>query len=155
VEAVPASVAEPPPQAHVAPAARSAPAATSTSIDWTTLAAALPLGGLARQLALNCALLRHEGDSVELALDPGQRALHNKKWEEVLAKALSEHLGQPIRLTIQLGAGGGETPMAAQQRRGQERQADAQASIESDATVQSILDRFDGRIEPGSIQPVE
>jgi DNA polymerase-3 subunit gamma/tau len=154
-EAVPASVAEPSPQAHAAPAARSAPAAAPVSIDWTTLAAALPLGGLARQLALNCALLRHEGDSVELALDPGQRALHNKKWEEVLAKALSEHLGQPIRLTIQLGAGGGETPMAAQQRRGQERQAEAQASIESDATVQSILDRFDGRIEPGSIQPVE
>ncbi len=156
VAPAPHAVAEPPPRAH-APAAAPAPATAPPAgpLDWTTLAAALPLGGLARQLALNCALLRHEGDAVELALDPSQRALLNKKWEEILAKALSEHLGQAIRLTIQLGAGGSETPMAAQQRRGQERQAEAQASIEGDATVQSILDRFDGRIEPGSIQPVE
>ncbi len=147
-------VAEPsPPAATVAavpPVSQDA-----AGLNWAELAATLPLGGLARQLALNCSLLRHHDDIVELALEPSQRALHNKKWEEALGKALSEHLGRPLRLSIQLGSSGGETPMAAQQRRGQERQNEAQASIENDSNVQSILDRFDGRIEPGSIQPVD
>lgn len=143
--------APPPPPVAVPPASQGSEA----GFNWNELAATLPLGGLARQLALNCALLRHDGDVVELALEPGQRALHNKKWEDVLAKALSDHLGRPIRLTIQLGGGRGETPMAAQQRRDQERQVEAQASIESDANVQSILERFGGRIEPGSVRPLE
>lgn len=147
-----ATVAAPTPPPVVAPPASQA---SETGLSWNELAASLPLGGLARQLALNCALLRHDGDVVELALEPGQRALHNKKWEDVLAKALSDHLGRPIRLTIQLGGGRGETPMAAQQRRDQERQAEALASIESDANVQSILERFGGRIEPGSVRPLE
>jgi DNA polymerase-3 subunit gamma/tau len=160
------AVAEPAPQAlsaAPAPAAPTPPAvsaaapasAQASSFNWTELAATLPLGGLARQLALNCALLRHDGDSVELALEPSQRALHNKKWEDALATALSAHLGRPMRLTIQLGGGSGETPMAAQQRREQARQAEAQAAIEGDANVQSILERFGGRIEPGSVRPLE
>ena len=158
------AVAEPAPRTLAAAPAVPTPAAVSAAVpvsaqasgfNWTELAATLPLGGLARQLALNCALLRHDGDSVELVLEPSQRALHNKKWEDALAKALSEHLGRPLRLTIQVGSGSGETPMAAQQRRDQERQAEAQASIEGDANVQSILERFGGRIEPGSVRPLE
>ncbi|MEW6646026.1 MAG: DNA polymerase III subunit gamma/tau [Pseudomonadota bacterium] len=149
-------VAEPsPPKAEAAAPAARAPAARG-GLNWTELAATLPLGGLARQLALNCALVRHDGEVVELALEPSQRALHNKKWEEALAKALSEHLGHAVRLSIQLdGGAGGETPMAAQQRRDQERQAGAQASIEGDTNVQTLLERFGGRIEPGSVRPLE
>lgn len=146
----PAAIAEPPP-----PAAPRVAASTGNDLNWTELAATLPLGGLARQLALNCALVRQVGDVVELALEPSQRALHSKKWEDALAKALSDYLGRAIRLVIQLDGGGGETPMAAQQRRDQARQAEAQASIEGDANVQSILERFGGRIEPGSVRPLE
>jgi DNA polymerase-3 subunit gamma/tau len=146
------TVAEPPPP----PAVASVPAKTPASgFNWSELAATLPLGGLARQLALNCALVRHDGDVIELVLEPSQRALYSKKWEEALGKALSDHLGRPIRLSIALTSGGGETPMAAQQRREQARQAEAQAAIEGDANVQSILERFGGRIEPGSVRPVE
>lgn len=138
------------------PAATQAPVLSRADLNWTALAATLPLGGLARQLALNCALVRHEGEVIELALEPSQRALHNKKWEAALAKALSEHFGHAVRLSIQLdGSTGGETPLAAQQRRDQERQTEAQAAIEGDANVQALLERFGGRIEPGSVRPLE
>jgi len=147
-----AGVAEP---AAAVPSAAPVPAAIGHELNWTELAATLPLGGLARQLALNCALVRHAGDVVELALEPSQRALHSKKWEDALAKALSEHLGRSVRLVIHLAGGGSETPMAAQQRRDQERQAEAQAAIEGDANVQSLLERFGGRIDPASVRPLE
>ncbi|WP_127477520.1 DNA polymerase III subunit gamma/tau [Sulfurivermis fontis] len=145
----------PSPAATEAPAVP-LPAVSRADLNWTALAASLPLGGLTRQLALNCALVRHDAEVIELALEPSQRALYNKKWEEALAKALSEHLGHAVRLTIHLdGRAGGETPMAAQQRRDQERQAAAQAAIEGDVNVQTLLERFGGRIEPGSVQPLE
>ena len=110
---------------------------------------------MARQFALNCSLVRCDGDVVELALDESQTALRNKKWEDAVAVALAEHLGRAVRLQVQVGRGGGDTPMAAQQRRNQERYDQARQAIETDANVQNIIDRFGGRIEPDSIQPLD
>ncbi len=137
-------VAEPRPPAH----------SVTGEPSWAELVSALPLSGLARQFALNCALQSRDGDAMEFVLDPAQTALHNRKWEEALAKALSDHLGRAIRVSVKVGVAG-ETPMAAQQRRGQERQEDAQRAIADDANVQSILERFNGRIEPGSVRPLD
>ncbi len=150
-ETAPAAPKVPP----AAPSAAASPAAATTLLNWTELAALLPLNGMARQFALNCSLVRCDGDVVELALDESQTALRNKKWEDAVAVALAEHLGRAVRLQVQVGRGGGDTPMAAQQRRNQERYDQARQAIETDANVQNIIDRFGGRIEPDSIQPLD
>ncbi len=144
----------PSPKVPVAPPAAVSRAADVTPLNWIELAAALPLNGMARQFALNCSLIRCDGDVVVLALDESQAALRNKKWEDAVATALAEHMGHAVRLQVQVG-GGGDTPMVAQQRRNQERYDQARQAIETDTNVQNIIDRFGGRIDPDSIQPLD
>jgi len=128
----------------------------SDDFDWHEVAAALPLSGLARQLALNCALFEFADDKIVLALDAGQHALQSKKSEDALGKALTTYFARPLRLEIRLQEQlAHETPMKAQQHREQLRQDGAQRAIEDDEKVKGLLERFAGSIEPGSVRPLD
>ena len=124
--------------------------------DWAELVATLPLTAMARQFAEHCALLAREGNRFELALDPGFENLRNPKWEEALKKALSDHLGEEIRLSVQAGeAVPSATPKQVREQKQLEAQAAAEQAITNDPNVQSILEHFEGQIAPGSVRPVE
>ena len=112
---------------------------------------------MTRQLAEHTALLRHEGERVELVLDPGFESLHNPKWEQALAQALEMYYGHPIKLVLQSGEGqgAGTTPKQLRQEQDEARQQQAEQSISSDPALQSILEHFDGEVEPGSVRPPE
>jgi DNA polymerase-3 subunit gamma/tau len=142
------------PQAIAAPDSASLP--NSGALDWNELANNLPLAGLARQLVLNCSVLRYEDGHIELALDATQRALLSKKSEAQLVQALTAHLGREIKLEMHLQEQmQAQTPMQQQQLKAQIRQDEALQAIETDDGVRSLLEQFDGSIEAGSVRPLD
>jgi len=137
----------------------SQPLAPPTQLDgadaWATLVAKLPLTGMTRQLAEHSALIRQEGEMVELAMDPGFENLYNPKWEHGLKQALEMYYGHPVKLSIQSGEPQGATPQQIREDQKAARQQEAEQAINSDPALQSIIEHFDAEVEPGSVRPTE
>ncbi len=136
-----------------------APGATAEPIEgapaWASLVAKLPLSGMTRQLAEHSALIRHQGDLIELALEPGCHHLRNPKWEEGLSQALEMYFGRKMRLQFDSAEPQAASPQKLRKEQQVARQEAAEAAVHSDPALQSILEHFDGEIEPGSIRPTE
>ncbi len=128
--------------------------APGDAAGWATLVAKLPLTGMTRQMAEHCALLSCQTGKVTLSLDPAFDNLRNPKWEQGLQLALGHYLGGEVRLSIEGGAPAAATPLQLRKEQAAADQQAAEKSIESDAALQSILEHFDGSIQPGSVKPV-
>jgi DNA polymerase-3 subunit gamma/tau len=147
-----------------APAAR--PAAVSSppeaalrsaggDLDWPALIARLPLQGVVRVLAQNCALLRREGAVLHLALAPAHASLRNPRAEERLQEALSAELGERVKLQFKVAPPPTETPAALQERSAQERLRAAEEAIARDGHVKTLQEMFGARVVPDSVRPVD
>ncbi|MEJ2509766.1 MAG: DNA polymerase III subunit gamma/tau [Gammaproteobacteria bacterium] len=123
--------------------------------DWAGVVAQLKLSGVVRQLAVHAAPLGRAGNVLEMALDPACAQLLTKEREAKLQEALSAHFGEAITLHIKVQAPPSETPAAREDRQRGERQAEAERQIQDDANVQAIVEKFDARIKPDSIQPLD
>jgi DNA polymerase-3 subunit gamma/tau len=88
-------------------------------------------------------------------LDDAVAHLGNPKWEETLREALEEYIGRPVKLSVEVGQPPAATPERLNRERSAERQQAARSAIEGDPRLNSLLERFDGRIDPDSIRPVE
>ena len=133
-----------------------APAPSGDAGDWEAIVAALKLVGMNRQLAINCALDSRDGDQWQLSIAPEFQQLLGKSREDALASAISEHLGQPVKLNIRVtGEQQAATPAGLQQARDDARLQDAQQAIENDSTVQAFKEAFGARVQPNSVQPVD
>jgi len=151
-------IAEPVPATP--PAAQPTPSPSATPInqgsdDWENMITAMNLSGMLLQLASNCALSQRDDDHFQLTMSPNHKYLLSKSREEGLGKALEQHLGQKITLTITLEGASSATPAERQQERADVRQHQAEAVIDSDTTVQAIMEAFDGQLKPGSVQPID
>jgi DNA polymerase-3 subunit gamma/tau len=104
--------------------------------DWKQLISNLGLAGAVRLLASNCALLRREGNTVFLSLDPRSESMLTRERKDKLAAALSECFSEPLTVDISIGAAAEETPMQEESRIADERIEAAKAALESE-------DRFD------------
>ena len=123
--------------------------------EWHDIVAALGLGGIDKQVANQCVLVQVTGNTIELALAPASAPLLNKERETRIQQSLKELLSVDIALTINMKEVEGESPSAREQRIGQEKIATAEAVIDEDENVKSLLDAFDGYIQPDSVHPVE
>ena len=122
--------------------------------DWHAILASLKLGGMARELGQHCELLRVDTSRVFLRLSPTHRHLQIKPAQDKLQQALSEYLGRPIQLSVDLEEIVGDTPAAVAQRVRRERQDQAVASVERDEFVREVIDIFDATLIESSIKPV-
>lgn len=152
-EPAPAPVTPPPRAESVPPAPAVIP--LSSADNWAELVARLPIGGMLKQFAEQCALLSHEGKRIALALDQGASTLRSKSREDGLRQALEKHFGQPIDLVIESSSTAAVTPTVLRRQRNDEKQAAAEQAIVDDPDLQSLLEHFDGRVQPGSIRPIE
>ena len=141
----------------VEPETASAPAepAASPSNDWHTIAAALPVSGLLRQLVNQCVMEELADDRISLALEPAGAPLLTREREAALAEALSKYFGRPMKLAIAARTAEGETPADRAARLAQERQARAEQTILGDPNVQTIIETFDAQVRPGSVQALD
>ena len=125
------------------------------SDDWDKVLSALNLTGMLKQLAVNCTLIGRTGDTLSLLLDSSQANLRTARLEERLQQALQTYYQAPIKLVLTVGEPGGATPAQAQAREQSQRQQAAVHVIQSDANVQALIETFNARIHPESIQPLD
>jgi DNA polymerase-3 subunit gamma/tau len=120
--------------------------------EWPVLAAALPVTGLAAELARQSEWLGANGDTIRLRV--AVRTLAESPGKARLRTVLSEHFGTVIQLDVEYGATGDETAHAVEQARRAQRQKDAERAMADDAFVRALITEFGATVVPGSISAV-
>ena len=145
---------QPATQPETAAASNQQAAGKAVTQDWRQILEGLAVSGMVKQLAANCQLLQQDGNTIRLGLDPRCKQLLSPKAEKRLQQALGEYFDTDIRLEIDTGTDGGhETPAQAEAREKDERQQQAEKSIEEDGFVQAMKETFNAEVIPGSVRP--
>ncbi|HVL58601.1 MAG TPA: DNA polymerase III subunit gamma/tau [Burkholderiaceae bacterium] len=119
--------------------------------DWVALAARGPFTGMVRQFMQQSELLSWHEDQFELRVP--LKPLAESSIVAKVRDSLGQYFGRPVRLSVQLGPVGGPTAASIATAQGAEQQARAQAAIETDPFVQTLLKDFGGTIVPDSVRP--
>ncbi|MGZ3183496.1 MAG: DNA polymerase III subunit gamma/tau [Telluria sp.] len=160
-EGEPAAAPAPAPAARAKPAAPPEPYVITPvpELDWDgnwpALAAMLPLRGVAQQLALQTQLVESKvnGDAVNLKLRVPVDTLRASGNTEKLAAALQARFtGKRINLDIEIGPVWYTASAEAQAYR-EERQRQAEETVDSDPFVQLLVRDFGAFVVPGSVRP--
>jgi DNA polymerase-3 subunit gamma/tau len=130
-----------------------APVGTDGGDRWHDIVAALDLGGVARMIVEHANLLEMTEQQVRLVLDRAHDTLLGDQQVKSIERALCDLLGRSVRVEINPGDVTTETPAARRERIHQERLAEARQVLSEDATVQSLLSEFDGRLD--DVQPLD
>jgi DNA polymerase-3 subunit gamma/tau len=147
--AVPASS-----QAAPGPSPKSVPG-QAVSDDWREIVNALGLGGLVKQLAINCTVKKRDGSHIVLQIETGHANLINPKAKQRLQQALGEYFNIEAQLEIEVvNTISGESPAQTVQRETEQRQQQAVRSINEDSFTQTLKENFNAEIIPGSVKPV-
>jgi len=156
---VPLQPAGAPPQAEPG-ASESAPIQSGTptldtAADWQRLAARLSIGGIANQLAHNCAFREYSNGRLSLQLDPAAERLRAPSTVTRLKSALEQALGRSIELEIKVAHPEQETLAQRRTREAGERQQMAVEQMHADPVARSVRETFDADWVPGSIRPAD
>jgi DNA polymerase-3 subunit gamma/tau len=124
-------------------------------IEWREIVISLGLGGLVKQLAVNCAVKQRDGNKIILQIASGHRNLINPKAKQRLQQALGEYFDIDAQLDIEVvNKIEAESPAQTTQRETVQRQQQAESSINEDGFVRSLKENFNAEIIPGSVKPV-
>lgn len=141
------------------PSSASEPASGTPTLDsaadWQRLAARLSLGGLANQLAHNCAFCGYSDGRLSLQLDPTAAGLRTSITLERLKSALEQALGRSIELEIRVAHPEQETLAQRRAREAGERRQAAVEQMHADPVAQSLRETFEADWAPGSIRPAD
>jgi len=139
-----------------APSARPAANRDDAAVeDWSQLLADAGIGGAMRSLADNCVLESATGNRLNLVIAKDKTNFNTDNVRGRLQKALAEHLGREIKLTIAVGEPPRPTPAEKRESSETERTRAAREAIERDPTVRAVQAAFDAVLEPDSIQPAQ
>ena len=140
------------------PAASSQPVASSLDWDgdWPKLAAALPLRGVAQQLALQTELINWESQdgSANFHLRVPMETMRTSTNVNRIADALSDQFGLTVRVTTEIGKVEQTASIQASEERA-EKQRQAEEEIQQDSFVQTLVREFGATVVPGSIKPAQ
>jgi DNA polymerase-3 subunit gamma/tau len=153
--AAPATPAQVPVSSKRAPAPQQPVPALNWDGNWPALAAALPVRGVAQQLAQQSELMQCEisGEGAVFHLRIPLDTLRSAGSVDKLAAALSEHFGKTMRVQTEIGAVELTANAQAQAER-EERQRQAEETLHNDPFVQTLMREFSATIVPGSIKPI-
>ncbi|WP_028024936.1 DNA polymerase III subunit gamma/tau [Enterovibrio calviensis] len=119
---------------------------------WSQIANALDVPRLVKQMALN-ASMEQEGQQIHLSLRTEQEHLNTEKSHSVLCEALSEQLGFPVTLSVEIGDKG-TTPLEWRDKLYTEKLTQASQNLAEDPNVLFICQRFSAEIDEESIRPI-
>ena len=128
------------------------PANDRSTTNWPNTVASLKLGGMARMLADQCELKSHDDNEMQLGLAAEHKHLLDKTYQEKLVAALKQKFGDGLKVQFEIGAVSGASPVEQRARDKAEKQSQAVEAIESDPFVRDLVEQFDARIDPASIQ---
>lgn len=124
--------------------------------DWLGMVRQLNLSGPVSQLAAHSTLKSRTPGKVELLLDGAGEPFRRPALEEKLRAALSELLGENIKLEfVEVAQTAIDTPARRQQAAASDRQQAAIAAIQQDPNVQQMVDMFGAVIQTDTIKPIE
>ena len=115
--------------------------------QWYEWVEQINVTGVAKMIAEHAVLKSLQLPSVELVLSDQHDTLLNEAQRSALGRALAELLGEQVELVVSIAPIASETPNERKARLQQERQSDAEAALQQDSTVQSLLSEFGGKIE--------
>ena len=115
--------------------------------QWYEWVEQINVTGVAKMIAEHAVLKSLQLPSVELVLSDQHDTLLNEAQRSALGRALAELLGEQVELLVSTAPIASETPNERKARLQQERQSDAEAALQQDSTVQSLLSEFGGKIE--------
>jgi DNA polymerase-3 subunit gamma/tau len=149
--------APPVPRAVVPPAAPFLPGAFGDRWADTVkqLSEAGSIGALVRELAMQaeCIAIDESVDPVRWQLRVEREMLRAPANCDKLQAALAQALQRPVRLSVEAGTAH-DSPARRDAIERAQRQAEAEATIQSDPLVRALLAQYEGaRIVPGSIKP--
>ncbi len=136
-----------------APIVRPASAGPIDPVQWARVIGDLDITGAARQLATNCALIEHLGNTLRFGIDP--KAARSPAQVEKLSQALAKYLGGHVKLEFVEGGVPIETPSQHGERRSAEALDAARRSLEEDPAVREMKSRFGATLHPESVRPTE
>ncbi len=146
---------------YISQAETKQPVAANTAVtqaasgDWRDVVNALGLGGLVKQLAINCTMKQRDGCNIILQIESGHSNLINPKAKQRLQQALGEYFNIDAQLEIQVvNQNESESPAQTTQRETDQRQQQAVQSINEDSFTQILKENFNAEIIPGSVKPV-
>lgn len=123
----------------------------TTTINTGFSLSQLSLTGPTSALIHHCVIANLGQNLAELLLDPSQSPLLNKKHEERLAAALSEHFQRPIEVKITIGTSNMDTPANIAKREQEKKHAAALQSLKQDQKFNELIKTFDAKIITDSI----
>jgi DNA polymerase-3 subunit gamma/tau len=123
--------------------------------NWETFCASLQLGGITRQLAKNCAFVSWDGQILSLTLDSSSKELRVGQSEMRLLESVRRRLGESVQLSITEAVPVSETPAMREKRLQEERQKQAEMSMQGDPVVREMKERFSAKLIQESIRPVD
>ncbi len=137
-----------------APVVPASPGAAAGNESWHEIMQALPLSGMARELAQHCELRSHADGLLVLRLSPAHRHLQMKPAVDKVQQCLSDYYGAAVQLRIELAEVESATPAVTAQQARRERQDHAVGAIEQDGFVRDVIEMFDATLIESSIKPV-
>jgi len=120
--------------------------------NWRGLIDKLKLG-LARNLALNSALLSHDEHTLRFAIQDKDKALLSSMYKDKLSLALEQYFGRKIRLEFSV-ENHVQTPAKQVAEEKAISQSNAESAIHEDDFVKALLNEFNAEIIPNSIKPI-
>jgi DNA polymerase-3 subunit gamma/tau len=126
---------------------------TDWAAHWHDIVAALPLQGMAMQLAKQTVVKAVAGNRLTLGLAQNHSGLYIDSTTARLHDALNQRAGRELKLKIEIDTEAvGNTPAQADARRQAEQLQLAEQQIQDDPNVQALQSRFDASIRSGSVQ---
>jgi len=121
--------------------------------NWRNLVDQLKLG-LARALAQNCEMIRHDENSIHLSIPQAHKHLLDQGYQDKLKAVIDQYFGRKIQLHFEIG-GTGNTPAQQVSKEKAVLQSKAESAIQEDRFVQALVNEFGAQIISSSIKPVQ
>lgn len=117
-------------------------------LDWSELVLKLELSGITKQLAQHCTLGEHDGNFIHLILEESQKPLLQKRHEEKLEQAISQHFGRTFKLKITASKmpTGAQTPADQYQQQQEISYKTARNLMETDDNLNNLISTFSGKV---------
>ncbi len=125
------------------------------SQQWEDIVKALNLSGPAGAIVQHCAMLERKENQLTLELNAAHAPLLNESHKQKIQDALSQYFNKAIQLSIKVGEKPTDSPAAKAQQRQSAKKAAALQRIEADPNVQAIIDTFNAKIIPDSVDVLD
>jgi DNA polymerase-3 subunit gamma/tau len=123
--------------------------------QWDEIIEALSIGGLEKELAMNCNLHEMDKDKIVLQIPRVCANLCSENAMNRLNKSLSAYFGRKRKLEILPTDAELETPTLIKKQHQEQMQQAAEQAIRDDKVVQALQDTFNADIDNSSVTPAE